>query len=219
MIYLVIKVMKFGKKVQTIIVISLVLIIIQAWFIWQIPDTKRAKFCTNAQPLTQVKVQNYDANGVRFRQGTFTRKVAIKNEREIKIIIFPQALAPKTWIRIPQSSIKYIGKGGDNSWKEWLRPDYFYLLTVPTQATALAFGRLCYRNGDVEVESVKQVKQRFWGRIIINNEINLSVPFLQPRINQDSIIVNTGSNRLDILGTQTEVYFTVQNIKLDEKSL
>ncbi|WP_225895757.1 hypothetical protein [Dendronalium phyllosphericum] len=119
------------------------------------------------------------------------------------------------WLKVSPSSIQYIGKGGDDSWQEWLRPDYFYLLQVLPQVTALAFSRLCYRNGDVKVESLKKLKQISSRKVIINDKIYLSVSSPLPKINPDSVIVNTGSNRLDTLGTQTEVYFTRENLKLD----
>ncbi|MFH7027511.1 MAG: hypothetical protein ACHBN1_19455 [Heteroscytonema crispum UTEX LB 1556] len=113
---------------------------------------------------------------------------------------------------MPQSSIQYIGKGGDDGWQEWLRPDYFYLLQVPRQATGLAFGRLCYRNGDAEVEFIKKLKQIFTGKIIINDKIFLSHSSPLPTINPSTVIVNTGSNELDSLGTQTDVYFTTASL-------
>jgi hypothetical protein len=182
---------------------------------FQSPDNKRANLCRTAKPLTQIKADRYDVNGVKLRGGTFTRKVFFNSTQELKVIIFPEALSWQIWSKVSPSSIQYIGKGGDDSWQEWLRPDYFYLLQVPPQATALAFGRLCYRNGDVEVESIKKLKQIYSGKVLINDKISLSVSSPLPTINPDSVIVNTGSNRLDTLGTQTEVYFTRENLKLD----
>jgi hypothetical protein len=199
--------MKFHRLLKIFIPASLIFIGITVFNNFQAPDTKRLNFCRMAKSLTQIEAQNYDADGVKLRGGTFFRKVSLENKKEVKIIIFPEALSSKQWSKFPQSLIQYIGQGGDNGWQEWLRPDYFYLLEVPPQATALAFGRLCYRNGDAEVESIKNLKQVSPGKIIINNKIYLSHSSPLPNINPFTVIVNTGSNKLDSLGTQTEVFF------------
>lgn len=216
-IYLIngLSVIKIHRIVKIFIPICLALICIIVLVSFQSPDNKRANLCRTTKPLTQIKVNRYDVNGIKLRGGTFTRKVSFDSTKELKVIIFPEALSTQIWSKVSPSSIKYIGKGGDDSWKEWLRPDYFYLLEVPPQATALAFGRLCYRNGDVEVESIKKLKQISSGKIIINDKIYLSVSSPRPTINPYTVIVNTGSNRRDTLGTQTEVYFTIENLKLD----
>ncbi len=200
-----IKVHRFFK-ISIPICLTLICIIILVNF--QQPDNKRAKFCGSVEPLTQVKVNNYDINGIVLREGTFTKKISFDSTRKLNIIIFPKALSSLIWSKVSQSSIQYIGQGGDDDWKEWLYPDYFYLLEVPAQATALAFSRLCYRNGDVDVEPIKKVEQISSGKIIINNKIYLSVSSPLPMTNLYNVIVNTGSNRRDALGTQTEVYFT-----------
>ncbi|WP_256973608.1 hypothetical protein [Nostoc sp. T09] len=171
--------------------------------------------CHSSKTLTQIAVKNYDNSGVKFRDGTYIIKVSLSGKKELKVIIFPKALSSQTWSKVPQSSIQYIGKGGDDSWQEWLHPDYFYLLTVPPQATGLAFGRLCYRNGDVDVESIKKLKQISSGKIIINDKIYVLHSSPLPTINPYSVIVNTGSNYRDTLGTQTEVYFTTDKLKLE----
>ena len=176
---------------------------------------QRTNLCHSTKLLTQIEVNNYDFHGVKFRDGTFSIKVSLDAKRELKVIIFPKALSPQTWSKVPQSSIQYLGKGGDDTWQEWLRPDYFYLLAVPPQATGLAFGRLCYRNGDVDVESIKTLKQISPKKMIINHKIYLSLPSQLPKIYPYNVIVNTGSNRLDTLGTQTEVYFTTKNLNID----
>ncbi|MHC0063279.1 hypothetical protein ACWATR_10170 [Nostoc sp. UIC 10890] len=196
------------RFLKAFIPICLTLICIIVLVSFQQPDNKLAKFCVTAKPLTKVKVNNYDINGIALREGTFTKRVSLNSARELKVIIFPKALSFITWSKVRQSSIQYIGQGVDNNWKEWFRPDYFYLLEVPPQATALAFGRLCYRNGDVDVEPIKNIKQISSGKIIINDKIYLSVASSLPKINLYNVIVNTGSNRKDALGTQTEVYFT-----------
>ncbi|MDZ8081564.1 MAG: hypothetical protein RMX35_21170 [Nostoc sp. DcaGUA01] len=179
------------------------------------PDDKRLDFCNSLKPLNQIEVKDYDNNGIKSRQGTFTTKVSFGDRRELKVVIFPKALSPNIWSKVSQSSIQYIGNGGDNNLQEWLSPDYFYLLEVPPQATALAFGRLCNRNGDVEVESIKKLEKISPTKIIINDKIYLSVLSSIPTIKPYTVIVNTGSNRLDTLGTQTEVYFTKENLKFE----
>jgi hypothetical protein len=205
--------MKANRLLKTFIPVCLTLICIIVFVSFQSPNNKRAKFCRSAKPLTQIKVKNYNANGVKLRGGTFFRKVLLDSKKELKVVIFPEALSPQTWSKIPQTSIQYIGKGGDGNWQEWLRPDYFYLLEVPPEATGLAFGRLCYRNGDAEVESIKNLKKISSDKIVINNKMHLSHSSPLPTINSYTVIVNTGSNRLDSLGTQTEVYFTKENFK------
>ncbi len=179
------------------------------------PDDKRLDFCSSLKSLNQIEVKDYDNNGIKWRQGTFTTKVSFGYGQELKVIIFPEALSPKIWSTVSQSSIQYIGDGGDNNWREWLSPDYFYLLAVPPKTTALAFGRLCNRNGDVEVEPIKKLQNISPTKIIINDKIYLSVSSPLPAIKPYTVIVNTGSNRLDTLGTQTEVYFTKENLKFE----
>ncbi|MBD2732387.1 MULTISPECIES: hypothetical protein [Nostoc] len=99
------------------------------------PDDKRLDFCNNLKPLNQIEVKDYDNNGIKSRQGTFSTKVSFGDRQELKVVIFPKALSPKIWSTVSQSSIQYIGNGGDNNWREWLSPDYFYLLEVPSKAT------------------------------------------------------------------------------------
>lgn len=204
--------MKVHRLLKIFALICLSALCLVVWANFQSPDSKRANFCRTAKPLTEIQVNYYDDLGIYWHSGTFTRKVFLDGKGQIKVIIYPRGLSPQTWSKISPSSIQYIGKGGDASWKEWLRPDYFYLLEVPTKATALAFGRLCYRNGDVEVQSIKKLKKMLLGKLIINDKINLSYLNPLPKINSSTVIVNTGSNRLDTLGTQTEVYFTTANI-------
>jgi hypothetical protein len=90
-------------------------------------DDKRSLFCRNAKPLTEIEVNQYDPNGVKNRGGTLFKKVSLPNKRELPVIVFPESLSRQTWSKLPQSSIQYIGKGGDNTWQEWLHTDYFYL--------------------------------------------------------------------------------------------
>ncbi|WP_414571092.1 hypothetical protein [Nostoc sp. CCY 9925] len=197
------------------IFIFLGFISILLWVNLRSPDDKRLDFCNSLKPLNQIEVKDYDNNGIKSRQGTFTTKVSFGDRRELKVVIFPKALSRNIWSKVSQSSIQYIGNGGDNNLQEWLSPDYFYLLEVPPQATALAFGRLCNRNGDVEVESIKKLEKISPTKIIINDKIYLSVSSPLPTIKPYTVIVNTGSNRLDTLGTQTEVYFTKENLKFE----
>ncbi|OUL20221.1 hypothetical protein BV375_31305 [Nostoc sp. 106C] len=205
--------MKFHRLLFTCIPICLILICIIVCAAFQLPGNQRTKLCDSTKTLTQIAVKNYDDSGVKLRDGTYIIKVSLAGKKQLKVIIFPKALSPQTWSKVPQSSIQYIGEGGDDSWQEWLRPDYFYLLTVPPQATGLAFGRLCYRNGDVDVEFIKKLKQISSGKIIINNKIYISHSSPLPTINPYTVIVNTGSNYRDSLGTQTEVYFTTDKLK------
>ncbi|BAZ39226.1 hypothetical protein NIES4101_51780 [Calothrix sp. NIES-4101] len=211
--------MKVPKTLQIFIPICLATIGIVVFFsLRSLDNHQRAKVCEPDKLLTQKEVKNYDQNGIKLRGGTFFRKVILKNKKELKIIIFLEALSPQKWSKVPQSSIQYIGKGGDGNWQEWLRPDFFYALDVPTAATGLAFGRLCYRNGDAEVESIKNINQISPGKITINNKIDLSHSSPLPKIHPYTVIVNTGSNYRDSLGTETEVYFSTDTLSsLPEK--
>lgn len=206
--------MKVHRLLKIFVLFCLTLICLIIWIKFQSPDDQRSKFCRNAKALTQITVNHYDDLGIYWHSGTFTRKFSLNAKSEIKVIIFPKALSSRTWSKVALSSIHYIGKGGDDSWKEWLRPDYFYLLEVPGHTTALAFGRLCFRNGDVKVEVIKKLTKTSFGKLIINDKIYLSSSFPLPVINESTIIVNTGSNHQDVLGTQTEVYFTRDSIQL-----
>ncbi|MDY6901711.1 MAG: hypothetical protein SWZ49_27075 [Cyanobacteriota bacterium] len=189
-------------------------------------QAKRAEYCQKSQPLTKVDVKNYDKNGVKKREGaevkvdggTFYRQVSFKSKPVVSVVIFPEALDGKKWSKVPQSTIKYLGKGGDgDSLREWLSPDYFYLLEVPSDAKGLAFGRLCYKNGDATVYSIRNWKQEENNKITINHKITLEHPTPLPKINPAHILVNTSSNQKDILGDVTEVYFTKERVRIPQK--
>jgi hypothetical protein len=203
-------VIKFHRLLLVFILICLILLGIIIFISWQPLNNQRTKLCHPSKTLTQIEVKNYDDYGVNRREGTYDAKLSLVSNKTLKVIIFPNALSPQIWSKVPQSSIQYLGKGGDETWQEWLRPDYFYLLTVPPQATGLAFGRLCYRNGDVDVESIKKLKKVFYRKIVINDKIYLSHSYPLTTDNPYTLIVNTGSNHRDSLGTQTEVYFTTR---------
>ena len=192
----------------------------------RVKKAKRADFCRKVTPLTQKKVEKYDRNGITKRTGadvkvnggTMYRQVSFKTKPIVQVVIFPEALDGKIWSKVPQSSIKYIGKGGDgNSLREWLSPDYFYLLEVPENAKGLAVGRLCYKNGDATVYSIKNWQQTQSNKISINNKINLEHPTPLPKINPVHILVNAGSNKQDSLGDATEVYFTKERVRIPQK--
>lgn len=200
--------MKVHRLLLIFILFCLTFICVIAFANFQAPNNKRSTLCHSTKLLTQIEVKSYDVSGVKLRDGTFIRKISLDEKSKLEVVIFPRAISPKTWLKIPQSSIQYIGKGGDDNWQEWLSPDYFYLLQVPPKATGLAFGTLCYRNGDVEVEAIKKLKKISSTKIKINDKINLSNKEPLPTINPYSVIVNTGSNHQDALGSETEVYFT-----------
>ncbi|MEO1376892.1 MAG: hypothetical protein AAFW70_21875 [Cyanobacteria bacterium J06635_10] len=192
----------------------------------RIKQGQRADFCRKKTQLTQKKVNKYDNNGLREREGadvkvnggTMYRQVSFKTKPIVSVVIFPEALDPKIWSKVPQSSIKYIGKGGDgNSLGEWFSPDYFYLLEVPEGAKGLAFGRLCYKNGDATVYSIRKWKQLENNKISINNKITLEHSTPLPKINPGHILVNAGSNQKDSLGDVSEVYFTKERVRIPKK--
>ncbi|AFY47990.1 hypothetical protein Nos7524_2140 [Nostoc sp. PCC 7524] len=207
--------MKTNRFVQILIVLSFISISFLTFLqvnSWQLKDAKRVKFCSRAKPLTAIATDQYDVNGVKYRGGTLFRKIALKPQRTIPVIIFPQSLSAKVWFKFPQSSIYYLGWGGDKSWQEWLQSDNFYLLEVPPQVKGLAFGRLCYRNGDVGVHTIHKLEQIAPQKLVINDKIYLSLASPLAEINSSHIIVNAGSDRRDILGGKTEVYFTTEDM-------
>ncbi|MBW4641550.1 MAG: hypothetical protein KME23_00715 [Goleter apudmare HA4340-LM2] len=203
------------KIIQILKVTSLTCISLTVFAYWQSfksKDEKRVQFCQTTKSLTEIAVNQDDLDGVKYREGTIFTQVSLDANKKISVFVFPQALSAKTWSKATPSLIKYIGKGGDNNWREWLIPDNFYLLEVPTKATGLAFGRLCYRNGDVGVQTIKKLEQVSPNKILINDKSYISLPSPLPTINSSHIIVNAGSDRRDILGGKTEVYYTTKKI-------
>ncbi|WP_414621074.1 hypothetical protein [Calothrix sp. CCY 0018] len=183
----------------------------------QAQKAKRAELCGKSTQLTQVKPEKYDKNGLKEREGTFYRQVSFKSKPVVPVVIFPEALDGKRWSKVPQSAIKFLGKGGDGkSLGEWLSPDYFYLLEVPEGAKGLAFGRLCYKNGDATVYSIRKWKEE-GNKISINNKITLEHPTPLPKINPAHILVNVGSDEQDVLGSVTEVYFMKERLRIPQK--
>jgi hypothetical protein len=202
--------------------VAVILVFATIWINNQSKQNQRSQFCQDRKPLTALKTQKYDFNGVKHRQGTFLRTISLNNQQKISVVIFPNALSSSRWKKLTSSSIQYIGSGGDgDSWQEWLNPDYFYLVAVLPGTTALAFARLCYRNGDVTVSPVNKVKQIPTNKLVINNKIILTLtnPKVIPKVDRSYLVVNAGSDRRDILGSQTEVYFTTQNFVYEEKTL
>jgi hypothetical protein len=207
--------MKIHKIIRIFIATSLISISLTVLVYWQSlksRDEQRAQFCQTAKSLTAIEVKQYDADGVKYRQGTRFSQLSLDINRKIPVFVFPQALSRNTWFPLASSSIKYVGQGGDNNWQDWLSRDNYYLLEVPEKATGLAFGRLCYRNGDVGVIAIKNLAKISPNKVVINHKIYLSVSSPLPLINSSHIIVNTGSDRRDILGENTEVYYTTEKI-------
>ncbi len=222
--------MKSGLIFKALLLTTLIAVIgtcIKIFHDNELKKAKRADFCLKSTPLSQIKDKKYDRNGIKKREGgevkvdggTFYRQVSFKTKPIVSVVIFPEALDSKTWSKVPQSSIQYIGKGGDgDNLREWLSPDYFYLLEVPEDAKGLAFGRLCHKNGDATVYSIRNWKQTENNKISINNKISLEHPTPLPKINPSHILVNAGSNKLDSLGDKTEVYFTKKKLRIPQKN-
>ena len=174
----------------------------------RVKQANRSEYCSKTKPLNQVKAKKNDSNGLKEREGaevkvdggTFYRQVSFKSKPVVPVVIFPEALDINKWAKVSQSAIQYLGKGGDgDSLREWLSPDYFYLLEVPEDAKGLAFGRLCYKNGDATVYSIRNWKQLEDNTISINGKITLEHPTPLPKINPAHILVNTSSNQKDSL--------------------
>ena len=100
--------------------------------------------------------------------------------------------------------------------RERLSPDYFYLLEVPEGAKGLAFGRLCYKNGDATVYSIRNWKQLEDNKISINGKMTIEHSPPLTKINSAHILVNTSSNQKDSLGNVTQVYFTKQKVRIPQ---
>ncbi|MDZ7961329.1 MAG: hypothetical protein RMY34_26190 [Aulosira sp. DedQUE10] len=203
--------MRIQHIIRNAIAIIIILYAAKVYIDFQSKQNQRSQFCSSAKPLTEIEVKEYEANGIKLRQGTFFHKILVNNQK-LSIVVFPEALSDKIWQKLPLSSIQYISSGGDaDSLQEWLSPDYYYLLQVPTQATGLAFAKLCYRNGDVTVYPVNKVQKVSANKIVINDKINLANPQIIPKVNQSYVVVNAGSDRRDTPGSETEVYFTIEN--------
>lgn len=178
---------------------------------------KQAEICRKTKSLTQEKLKEYDRNGLKEGKGTFYQQVSFKTKPVVPVVKFPEALNGKKWSKVTQSSIKYIGKGGRKSLGEWFSPDYFYLLEVPSDAKGLAFGKLCYIDGNPAVYSIRKWKELENNKISINGKITLEHPTPLPKINPGHILVNTSSNQKDSLGDATEVYFTKERVRIPRK--
>lgn len=212
--------MKFGLIFKGLLLTTLIAVIgifLKIFNDNRVKQAQRPEYCQKKMELTKLEAKKYDKNGIKKREGadvkvnggTMYKQVSFKTKPIVQVVIFPEALDGKTWSKVPQSSIKYIGKGGDgNSWREWLSPDYFYLLEVPEGTKGLAIGRLCYKNGDATVYSIRKWKQLENNKISFNSKITLEHPTPLPTINPAHILVNAGSNKKDSLGDATEVYFT-----------
>ena len=138
---------------------------------YQANRTRRFEACQSVPPLTSVRPDDYDIDGIKQRQGTFLRQVSVEGEA-FPVIVFPAALFDKRWYRLSTDHIHYLGKGGEAGWRDRISPDRYYLVDIPENATALAFSRLCYRNGDVGVlenKSLELVESGFLS--IINSKL------------------------------------------------
>ncbi|RCJ28172.1 hypothetical protein A6S26_11560 [Nostoc sp. ATCC 43529] len=101
--------MKVHRLGKIFIFIFLVFISLLLLVNLQSPDDKRLDFCSSLKPLNQIEVKDYDINGIKWHQGTFTTKVSFGDRQELKAIIFPKALSPKIWSTVSQSSMtKFI---------------------------------------------------------------------------------------------------------------
>ena len=184
----------------------------------QTKNAKRADYCAKKKPLTRVKPEKYDRNALKEGEETFYDQVSFRSKPVIPVVINPEALDGKKWGRVPQSAIKYIGKGGDGKrLGEWFNPDKFYLVQVPSDAKALALGKPCYGDGLATVYSIRKWKQTEGNKISINNKITLEYPTPLPKINPAHILVNTGSDKQNSLGDVTEVYFTKYRVRIKQK--
>ncbi len=178
----------------------------------QAQAVKKAGLCSEIKPLTQNKAEKYDRNGLKESEGTFYDQVSFKSKPVVSVVINPEALDVNKWAKVPQSAIKYIGKED-----EWLSPDNFYLVEVPSDAKALALGKPCHGDGNAAVHSIRKWDVAEDNKISINGKINLEHPTPLPKINPAHILVNTGSDEQDSLGGVTEVYFSKERVRIPMK--
>lgn len=195
---------------------------ISARHYWQ-PQSGRSQTCIAEQKLTAMEVNGSESNGVTFHKSTFVRQIPIPRRKErVPIVVSPEALSADIWQPLPTENLRYLGKGGEGNWHDWLSPDHYYLLNIPKSATALAFSRLCYRNGDVgfdknnrfEVEPSNSSTDKLSGHtVVINERITIKAPTLpSERSRNFPILVNAGSDKRDALITQTNVYYTTDPV-------
>jgi len=190
---------------------------------WHGLSYRESQTCITEQKLTAINVTDYGPNGIVSHKNTFVRKIPIPRRKErVPIVVFPQALSGETWQPLPAENIRYLGKGGEENWHDWISPDHYYLLNIPESATALAFARLCYRNGDVgfdknnrfEVRPTESVTGRLSHKtVVINQRITIKAPELpSERSRNFPILVNAGRDKRDALITQTPVYYTTEPV-------
>jgi hypothetical protein len=103
---------KFHRLLLTFIPVCLTLICIIVFTYLQPLNNQRTQLCHPNKTLTQIEVQNYDEDGVNWREGTYSTELSLVSNKRLKVIIFPKALSGQIWFKIPQSSIQYLGKGG-----------------------------------------------------------------------------------------------------------
>ena len=114
---------------------------------------KKADLCGGKKPLTQNKAEKYDINGLKESEDTFYDQVSFKSKPVVSVVINPEVLDGKKWLKVPQSAIKYVGKEN-----EWFNSNNFYLLEVPSDAKGLAFAKLCYGDGNLAVSLYQKVE-------------------------------------------------------------
>ena len=178
----------------------------------QVKKAKLAELCGKRESLTQIKPDKYDRNGLKEGEGTFYDQVSFKSKPVVSVVINPEALDVNKWAKVPQSAIKYIGKED-----KWFSPDHFYLVQVPSDAKSLALGKPCYGDGLATVYSIRKWKQTEGNKISINNKITLEYSTPLPKINPAHILVNIGSDKQDVLGSVTEVYFIKERVRIPQK--
>ena len=186
---------------------------------------QQAASCIAEKPLAKDTVTILQSHGVLPRDNTFIRRMPLAS-REVPIVVFPKGLSTDVWQPLPNDTMSYVGVGGEKGWKDVLRPDHYYLLNVPAEATALAFSRLCHRNGDVgftlnhgtdPVAVWPIIGSLFQRNVSVNNVIKIKAKAVPPAaVRQWPLLINAGSHAKDTLGDPTEVYYTTKPITLPE---
>lgn len=192
----------------------------------QVRQRRTLAKCIASTPLTQWEVFSTHTHGIRPHNDTIIRRLPLETG-ELPVVMFPKALEGNIWQPLPADNIHAVGAGGEDTWKDVISPDNYYLIDVPEGTTGMVFSRLCHRNGDVGVSLNQTLEPKsvwpvighlFQRNLTINQDITVrSSELPSALVSQFSLVVNAGSHRRDGIGQQTEVYYTTKPITIPQE--
>ncbi|MEO1634456.1 MAG: hypothetical protein AAFS04_05150 [Cyanobacteria bacterium J06631_9] len=192
----------------------------------QVRQRRNLAKCIASTPLTQWEVFSTHTHGIRPHNNTIIRRLPLETG-ELPVVIFPKALEEDIWQPLPADNIYAVGAGGENTWKDAISPDNYYLIDVPEGTTGMVFSRLCHRDGDVGVSLNQTLQPKavwpiighlFQRNLIINHNITVKASELpSASASQFSLVVNAGSHGRDAIGQQTQVYYTTEPITIPQE--